>query len=43
MKRYSKEFREDALKPSDEIGVKNAAKQRGNSRTGEAYAGTSRP
>ena len=29
MKRYSKEFREEALKLSDEIGVKNAAKQLG--------------
>lgn len=29
MKQYSKEFREEALKLSDEIGVKNAAQQLG--------------
>ena len=29
MKQYSREFKEDALKLSDEIGVKNAAKQLG--------------
>ena len=29
MKSYSKEFREEALKLSDEIGVKNAAAQLG--------------
>ena len=29
MKAYSKEFREEALKLSDEIGVKNAAAQLG--------------
>ena len=27
MKRYSKEFKEEALKLSDEIGVKKAAQQ----------------
>ena len=29
MKQYSREFKEEALKPSDEIGVKNAAKRLG--------------
>ena len=29
MKKYSREFKEEALKLSDEIGVKNAAKQLG--------------
>jgi transposase len=29
MKRYDKEFREQALKLSDEVGVKNAAEQLG--------------
>ena len=29
MKRYSKEFKEEALKLSDEIGVKKAAQQLG--------------
>ena len=29
MKHYSKEFKEEALKLSDDIGVKNAAKQLG--------------
>ena len=29
MKQYSREFKEDALKLSDEIGVKNAARQLG--------------
>lgn len=29
MKQYSKDFKEEALKLSDEIGVKNAAKQLG--------------
>ena len=29
MKQYSREFKEEALKLSDEIGVKNAAKQLG--------------
>lgn len=27
MKHYSKEFKEEALKLSDDVGVKNAAKQ----------------
>ena len=29
MSKYSKEFKEEALKPSDEIGVKKAALQLG--------------
>ncbi len=29
MKKYSREFKEEALKLSDEIGVKNAARQLG--------------
>ncbi len=32
MKHYSKEFKEEALKLSDEIGVKKAAQQLGGSR-----------
>jgi len=32
MKHYSKEFKEEALKLSDEIGVKKAAQQLGFSR-----------
>ena len=50
MKRYSKEFKEEALKLSDEIGVKKAAQQLGIAyftladwRTSAAYAEIHRP
>ena len=47
MKHYSKEFKEEALKLSDEIGVKTAAQQLGvrttRWRIGAAYAEIHRP